>query len=143
MHGLEAIALRYANVYGPRQNPHGEAGVVAIFSMAILEGRALMVHGNGKQTRDYIHPRRVGADVPLVPREDERVFYIRDFPPLAARCRLCILPCPLISVVPAALCQLPAVHLEPWSGLEYFGKVLTSFLLTSSKVFATNALTQD
>ncbi len=54
MHGLEAVALRYANVYGPRQNPHGEAGVVAIFCRAILEGRPLIVNGDGEQTRDYV-----------------------------------------------------------------------------------------
>ena len=54
MHGLEAVALRYANVYGPRQNPHGEAGVVAIFCRAILEGRPLTVNGDGEQTRDYV-----------------------------------------------------------------------------------------
>ncbi len=54
MHGLRAIALRYANVYGPRQNPHGEAGVVAIFSRAILEGRPVTVNGDGEQTRDYV-----------------------------------------------------------------------------------------
>jgi UDP-glucose 4-epimerase len=55
MHGLEAVALRYANVYGPRQNPHGEAGVVAIFCRAILEGRPLVVNGDGEQTRDYVY----------------------------------------------------------------------------------------
>lgn len=55
MHGLRAIALRYANVYGPRQNPHGEAGVVAIFSRGILEGRELTVNGDGAQTRDYVY----------------------------------------------------------------------------------------
>ncbi len=54
MHGLRAIALRYANVYGPRQNPHGEAGVVAIFSRAILEGQPVSVNGDGEQTRDYV-----------------------------------------------------------------------------------------
>ncbi|OGB89019.1 MAG: hypothetical protein A3H39_05055 [candidate division NC10 bacterium RIFCSPLOWO2_02_FULL_66_22] len=54
MHGLRAIALRYSNVYGPRQNPHGEAGVVAIFSRGILEGRELTVNGDGAQTRDYV-----------------------------------------------------------------------------------------
>ena len=43
LHGLETVALRYANVYGPRQNPHGEAGVVAIFCSRILEHRALTV----------------------------------------------------------------------------------------------------
>lgn len=51
---LRYIALRYANVYGPRQNPHGEAGVVAIFCRALLEGRECVVHGDGLQTRDYI-----------------------------------------------------------------------------------------
>jgi UDP-glucose 4-epimerase len=54
MHGLRAIALRYANVYGPRQNPHGEAGVVAIFSRAILDGQPVTVNGDGEQTRDYV-----------------------------------------------------------------------------------------
>jgi UDP-glucose 4-epimerase len=52
--GLPAIVLRYSNVYGPRQNPHGEAGVVAIFSQGILAGRELTVNGDGAQTRDYV-----------------------------------------------------------------------------------------
>ncbi|MBI2457582.1 MAG: NAD-dependent epimerase/dehydratase family protein [candidate division NC10 bacterium] len=55
MHGLLAIALRYSNVYGPRQSAQGEAGVVAIFSRAILEGRELTVNGDGAQTRDYVY----------------------------------------------------------------------------------------
>jgi UDP-glucose 4-epimerase len=55
MHNLEAVALRYANVYGPRQNPHGEAGVVAIFARAILEERSFTVNGDGGQTRDYTY----------------------------------------------------------------------------------------
>ncbi len=55
MHGLRAVALRYGNVYGPRQSPHGEAGVVAIFSRAILEGQELTVNGDGGQTRDYVY----------------------------------------------------------------------------------------
>lgn len=54
MHALPAIVLRYSNVYGPRQNPHGEAGVVAIFAQGILQGRELIVNGDGEQTRDYI-----------------------------------------------------------------------------------------
>jgi UDP-glucose 4-epimerase len=53
--GLRAVVLRYSNVYGPRQNPHGEAGVVAIFSGAILEGRELTITGDGGQTRDYVY----------------------------------------------------------------------------------------
>jgi UDP-glucose 4-epimerase len=55
MHSLQAVALRYSNVYGPRQNPQGEAGVVAIFSRGILEGRELTVNGDGGQTRDYVY----------------------------------------------------------------------------------------
>lgn len=54
MYGLGFTALRYGNVYGPRQSPHGEAGVVAIFCGRILEGRALTVFGDGRQTRDYV-----------------------------------------------------------------------------------------
>ncbi len=52
--GLEYIALRYANVYGPRQNPHGEAGVVAIFCDRLLAGQQAVINGDGKQTRDYV-----------------------------------------------------------------------------------------
>lgn len=47
-------ALRYGNVYGPRQNPHGEAGVVAIFCQRILDHKALTIFGDGGQTRDYV-----------------------------------------------------------------------------------------
>ena len=55
LHGIDGVALRYSNVYGPRQNPHGEAGVVAIFCNRILNGQALTVFGDGKQTRDYVY----------------------------------------------------------------------------------------
>jgi UDP-glucose 4-epimerase len=53
--GLSYAALRYANVYGPRQNPHGEAGVVAIFCEGLLGKRPFKVHGDGTATRDYVH----------------------------------------------------------------------------------------
>jgi UDP-glucose 4-epimerase len=53
-YGIDYVALRYANVYGPRQDPHGEAGVVAIFCGRILEGRPAAIFGDGEQTRDYI-----------------------------------------------------------------------------------------
>jgi UDP-glucose 4-epimerase len=59
LHALDTVALRYANVYGPRQDPHGEAGVVAIFCSRILEGRPLTVFGDGKQTRDYVFVKDV------------------------------------------------------------------------------------
>jgi UDP-glucose 4-epimerase len=59
LHALDTVALRYANVYGPRQDPHGEAGVVAIFCSRILEGRPLTVFGDGRQTRDYVFVKDV------------------------------------------------------------------------------------
>ncbi|MGE5247633.1 MAG: NAD-dependent epimerase/dehydratase family protein [Verrucomicrobiota bacterium] len=54
-YGLEYTALRYANVYGPRQDPHGEAGVVAIFSLRLLRGQTAIINGDGEQTRDYVY----------------------------------------------------------------------------------------
>ena len=54
-HGLPYAALRYANVYGPRQDPHGEAGVVAIFSGNLAAGRPSKIFGTGEQTRDYVY----------------------------------------------------------------------------------------
>ncbi|WP_437205884.1 NAD-dependent epimerase/dehydratase family protein [Planctomicrobium sp. SH664] len=54
-HGLSSTALRYANVYGERQNPHGEAGVVAIFCTRMLRGEASTINGDGKYVRDYVH----------------------------------------------------------------------------------------
>jgi UDP-glucose 4-epimerase len=54
MYGIEYVAMRYANVYGPRQDPHGEAGVVAIFTQKLLGGEAPTINGDGKQTRDYV-----------------------------------------------------------------------------------------
>ncbi len=52
--GIRFVALRYGNVYGPRQSPHGEAGVVAIFASQILRGKQPVIFGDGKQTRDYV-----------------------------------------------------------------------------------------
>jgi UDP-glucose 4-epimerase len=54
VHQLDTVSLRYSNVYGPRQDPHGEAGVVAIFCNKMLQGEPLSVFGDGKQTRDYV-----------------------------------------------------------------------------------------
>lgn len=53
------VALRYANIYGPRQNPHGEAGVVAIFLNKMLAGEQPIINGDGKQTRDYVYVKDV------------------------------------------------------------------------------------
>lgn len=60
-YGLTCVALRYSNVYGPRQNPHGEAGVVAIFSKNLLAGKPIMVNGDGKYVRDYVHVSDVAS----------------------------------------------------------------------------------
>lgn len=52
--GIQAVILRFANVYGPRQDPEGEAGVVSIFSQKLLHGEQPIINGNGRQTRDFI-----------------------------------------------------------------------------------------
>jgi UDP-glucose 4-epimerase len=53
--GLPSVSLRYANIYGPRQNPHGEAGVIAIFAERLLRGQQAVVFGDGENTRDYVY----------------------------------------------------------------------------------------
>jgi UDP-glucose 4-epimerase len=63
LHGLEHVSVRLGNVYGPRQDPRGEAGVVAIFCSRLLEGKALTIFGNGEQTRDYVYVGDVAAAV--------------------------------------------------------------------------------
>ncbi len=84
LHGVEHVSLRFGNVYGPRQDPHGEAGVVAIFCTRILEGKSLTIFGDGLQTRDYVYVGDVaravflGAtrDLPGVGRVDARAFNV-------------------------------------------------------------------
>ena len=61
VHGLATVALRYANVYGPRQNSKGEAGVVAIFIERKLRGERATINGDGEQTRDFVYVRDVVA----------------------------------------------------------------------------------
>lgn len=55
IYGLDFVALRYSNVYGPRQNPKGEAGVVAIFTVKMLQNEQPIIYGDGTATRDYIY----------------------------------------------------------------------------------------
>jgi UDP-glucose 4-epimerase len=64
------VALRYANVYGPRQNPHGEAGVVSIFSTRLLTGKECTVYGEGKQTRDFVYVEDVARANLLATEKD-------------------------------------------------------------------------
>lgn len=70
LHGLTVRSLRYANVYGPRQSPHGEAGVVAIFGQRLRHGESLTVYGDGNQTRDYVFVSDV-ARANLAATDDE------------------------------------------------------------------------
>ena len=55
VHGIDSVSLRYGNVYGPRQDPHGEAGVVAIFASRMLRGEPCVIYGSGEQERDFVH----------------------------------------------------------------------------------------
>jgi UDP-glucose 4-epimerase len=84
VHGMEYGALRYANIFGPRQDPHGEAGVVAIFCSRILRGQPLTIYGDGEQTRDYtfvedvVRANLLVSETPLAPALtlDERAFNV-------------------------------------------------------------------
>jgi UDP-glucose 4-epimerase len=84
LHRVDTVALRFANVYGPRQDPHGEAGVVAIFCGRLLGGRPVTIFGDGAQTRDYVYVRDVAranvvaarATLPPPGRLDARGFNI-------------------------------------------------------------------
>lgn len=84
LHVFEHVSLRFGNVYGPRQDPHGEAGVVAIFCNRIIEGKPLTIFGDGLQTRDYVYVGDVaravflGAtrDLPAPGRVDARAFNV-------------------------------------------------------------------
>lgn len=77
VYGLNYICLRYANVYGPRQNPHGEAGVVAIFTSKMLAGEQPVINGDGKQTRDYVYVEDVvKANLSALSYNDSGIFNI-------------------------------------------------------------------
>jgi UDP-glucose 4-epimerase len=84
VHNMDSAAVRFGNVYGPRQDPHGEAGVVAIFCGRILGDRSLTIFGDGRQTRDYVYVGDVARAVylasteplPAKERVDARAFNI-------------------------------------------------------------------
>ncbi len=84
IHGLNYAAVRYGNVYGPRQDPHGEAGVVAIFSTRLIDAQPLTVFGDGLQTRDYVFVGDVvaanmlltGIDLGSTRELDQRAFNV-------------------------------------------------------------------
>src|SRR3712207_8063689 len=70
----------YANVYGPRQNPHGEAGVVAIFAGRMLHGQPAVIYGDGRNTRDYVYAADVvGAHLRARSEEDTAELQSRQY----------------------------------------------------------------
>jgi len=76
-YGIKYTALRYANVYGPRQNPFGEAGVVAIFTKMLLENQQPVINGNGEQTRDFVYVKDVvRASVLALEQKESNIFNI-------------------------------------------------------------------
>jgi UDP-glucose 4-epimerase len=76
LYGTRHVSLRYGNVYGPRQDPHGEAGVVAIFLGALAEGRAPRIFGDGLQTRDYVYAGDVARATLAASGQDGGVFNV-------------------------------------------------------------------
>lgn len=77
IHGMKYTALRYGNVYGPRQDPHGEAGVVAIFAGKMLAGEKALIFGNGGQKRDYVNVHDVArANLLALKKGDNQIINI-------------------------------------------------------------------
>ena len=76
LYGTRHVSLRYGNVYGPRQDPHGEAGVVAIFLGALAEGRAPRIFGDGRQSRDYVYAGDVARATLAAVSQDGGVFNV-------------------------------------------------------------------
>jgi UDP-glucose 4-epimerase len=76
LYGSSHVSLRYGNVYGPRQDPHGEAGVVAIFMSALRDGTTPRIYGDGQQTRDYVFVGDVVAVTLAAAEHDGGVFNV-------------------------------------------------------------------
>jgi len=77
VYGMPYVALRYSNVYGPRQDPHGEAGVVAIFCGVMLKGETPTINGDGGQTRDYVYVKDVVlANIAAITKDTAGAFNI-------------------------------------------------------------------
>ena len=75
--GIQVVSLRYANVYGPRQDPEGEAGVVSIFIQKMLNGEQPVINGNGRQTRDFVFVEDVAeASLAAMGQESQGVFNV-------------------------------------------------------------------
>lgn len=76
-YGISSVVLRYSNVYGPRQNPHGESGVIAIFMEKLLKGEQPVINGTGENTRDYVFVEDVAqANVAALEYNQQGIFNI-------------------------------------------------------------------
>jgi len=76
-HDIDWISLRYGNVYGPRQSPHGEAGVIAIFTERMLRNKQAFINGDGKQTRDYVYVKDVvQANLKALEHDENDIFNV-------------------------------------------------------------------
>lgn len=76
-YGISSVVLRYSNVYGPRQNPHGESGVIAIFMEKLLKGEQPVINGTGENTRDYVYVEDVAqANVAALEYNQQGIFNI-------------------------------------------------------------------
>ena len=77
IHGLKYTILRYGNIYGPRQDPKGEAGVIAIFALKMLNNEAVTVFGDGRQMRDYVYVAdAVNANIAALKKADNQIINI-------------------------------------------------------------------
>jgi UDP-glucose 4-epimerase len=115
--GLMTASLRYSNVYGPRQDPFGEAGVVAIFTQKLLRGEAPLINGTGRQTRDFIYVDDVvEANMALLHSGAEGVFNVGTGRETSVN-ELC-----------ATLKQLVGVDVREQHGPEIAGEVMRSCL---------------
>jgi UDP-glucose 4-epimerase len=77
IYGLEYTVLRYGNVYGPRQDPSGEAGVIAIFTSAILNGHAVRIDWDGEQSKDYVYVKDIArANLLALTRGDGEAYCV-------------------------------------------------------------------
>src|SRR4029450_7312662 len=126
LYGTRHIALRYGNVYGPRQDPHGEAGVVAIFLGALARGEHARIYGDGLQSRDYVYVGDVARATTSTLGQDSGVYNVgtgRETS-VVARCALCAkvagsdIPA---EHAPARLGELQRSFLDPTRSAESLG----------------------
>ncbi|MBD3202987.1 NAD-dependent epimerase/dehydratase family protein [Candidatus Woesearchaeota archaeon] len=117
IHNINFTSLRYSNVYGPRQDPHGEAGVIAIFSRLMLNGKQPKIFGSGEQMRDYVFVEDVvDANIKSIKKGDNEAFNIATQKPTSVN--------ELFSIMK----ELTGYNGEPKYASERPGEVFKNFL---------------